>query len=76
MEGCGDISGGCSAGGAIGSIIVGAGATLRAAFFLGLAFFFLAIRLAFFFTPFLAFRFLAKQLHRRIDEVEPVLNLA
>lgn len=68
---------GCSGGGAI---IVGFGAAMGAAFFLGLAFFlaifFLAIRLAFFFAPFLAFRFLGKQSHRCNDEVKAVISFA
>ena len=68
MAGGGVNSVGCSGGGAIGVVNFGCGAALGAAFFLGLALFFLAIRLAFFLAPFLALGFLAKQLHRRIVE--------
>jgi hypothetical protein len=53
---------------------IGSGAGLGAAFFLGLAFF--AILFAFFFAPFFALPFLAKQSHRRIVEVKLVIKLA
>jgi hypothetical protein len=76
VAGGGVISAGGSGGGAIGAVIVGCGAALGAAFFLGLALFFLVIRLAFFLAPFLTLRFLAKQSHRSIVEARVVINVA
>ena len=57
--------GGVSTGGVI---IIGCGAGLGAAFFLGFAFF--TIRLAFFFAPFFVLPFFGKYSHRPIVELE------
>jgi predicted lipid-binding transport protein (Tim44 family) len=69
IEGAGSVGAG-SAGGISGAgSTIGAGSAAGAgfigAFFFGLAFFFV-IRFAFFFAPFLAFRFFAKQSHRSL----------
>jgi hypothetical protein len=59
--------------GAGASVIGGGGGFGAITIFLGFVFFF-TVRFALFFAPFLAARFLAKQLHRPIVEVPLVIN--